>query len=383
MRSVLVVSQVAMCVILLAMAGLLLRSLRAAQTVDLGFDPQQIALASFELGNQAYSESRGRAFYDAIVRETEALPGVQAVSLAQSTPLGLDYSRRGVSVEGYQPKPGEDLEFGINIVGPRYFDVMRIPMVRGREFAEQDRAGSLPVAIVNESFARYFWPGDDPIGKRIGTGDQMRVVVGVARDSKTRSVSEEPSPYFYLPYLQSYGSNMILEVRTAGDPRAIIPIVRREAATLDPDLPVQTETMEDAMGVSLLPQRAGATLLGIFSLLGLALAAIGLYGVMAYAVSQRTRELGIRMALGAQTRDIYRVVLGRGLSLMAIGLLVGIALSMLLTRLVRGLLFGVSPVDPLTFGSVAVVLTIAALVASYVPARRATRVDPLVALREE
>lgn len=383
MRSILVVSQVALCVVLLAMAGLLLRSLRAAQTVDLGFEPRQIALASFELGNQAYSEARGRAFYEAIVREAAALPGVRAVSLAESTPLGLSYNRRGVRVEGYQAKPGEDLEFGMNVVGPRYFDVMRIPMARGREFMAQDRAGALPVAIVNESFARYFWPGQDAIGKRIGDGNQMRVVVGVARDSKTRSVSEEPAPFYYMPYLQSYEPNMILEMRTAGDPRAILPAVRRDAAALDPDLPVQTGTMEGALGVSLLPQRAAATLLGIFSLLGLALAAIGLYGVVAYAVSQRTRELGIRVALGAESGDIYRIILRHGMSLVAGGLIIGLGLSMLLGRLVRGFLFGVSPVDPITFAGVAVVLAAVSLVASYVPARRATRVDPLVALREE
>ncbi|HEY9450067.1 MAG TPA: FtsX-like permease family protein, partial [Gemmatimonadaceae bacterium] len=192
-----------------------------------------------------------------------------------------------------------------------------------------------------------------------------------------------PAPYFYLPFLQYYQPNMTLEVRTAGDPAAIIPAVRREIAALDRDLPVESGTLEDALGLSLLPQRAGATLLGIFSLLGLVLASIGLYGVVAYAVAQRTRELGIRVALGAEPGNIYRVVLGHGVKLTFLGLIIGIGAALLLARLARGVLFGVSSTDPVTLGSVAAILAAVALLASFIPARRATRVDPLVALREE
>ena len=383
LSSVLVVGQMATCVILLTMAGLLLRSLRAAQSVDLGFDPSGIAVFSMELGSQGYDELRGRAFYDGLLARVAALAGVRAASLAESTPLGLAYTRRGVSVEGYQARPGEDMEFGANIVGPGYFDLMRIPLERGREFTDRDRAGSLPVAVVNESFVRRFWPGEDPIGKRIRIGDESREVVGVARDSRTRSLNESPAPFFYLPHLQRYQPNVILEVRTSGDPAAIIPAVRREIAALDRNLPVQAETMEDALKLSLLPQRVGATLLGIFSLLGIVLASIGLYGVVAYSVAQRTRELGIRLALGADSRDIYRVVLGRGVALTMSGLAIGVVAALALARLARGVLFGVSPADPITLGSVSAILVAVALLASYVPARRATRVDPLVALREE
>jgi predicted permease len=286
-------------------------------------------------------------------------------------------------VEGYQPAPGEDLEFGANIVGPGSFGLLRSPMARGREFTAQDRTGSLPVVIVNESFARRFWPGEDPIGKRLRNGDALRTVIGVARDSRIRSVTAEPEPYFYLPYLQRTEPNMILAVRTTGDPGAIMPAVRHEVKALDPNLPVQAGTMEDSLGLSLFPQRVGATLLGVFSALGLVLASVGLYGVVAYAVAQRTRELGIRIALGAEARDIFRVVLGHGVRLMAVGLAIGVGLALLLTRLARGLLVGVSPTDPLTLGGVAAILMVVGLVASYVPARRATRVDPLVALRDE
>ena len=383
LRNVLVVSQVAICVVLLTMAGLLLRSLRAAQNADLGFDPGGVAIFSTELGNQGYDEARGRAFYDDLLRRVAALPSVRAVSLAERTPLALDYSRRGVGVEGYEPAQGEDMEFGANIVGPGYLGLMHIPLERGRDFAESDRVGSLPVAIVNQSFARRFWPGEDPIGKRIRIGDSVREVVGIAHDSRTRSLDESPAPYFYLPFLQFYQPNMTLEVRTAGNPAAIIPTVRREIAALDRDLPVQSGTMEDALGLSLLPQRAGATLLGIFSVLGLVLASIGLYGVVAYAVAQRTRDLGIRVALGAGSRDIYRAVLGHGVKLTSLGLIIGIVAALLLARLAQGVLFGVSSTDPVTLGSVAAILAAVALLASFIPARRATRVDPMVALKEE
>lgn len=383
MRSVLVVSQMATCVVLLTMAGLLLRSLRAAQNVELGFDPSGVAIFSIEPGNQGYDEARGRAFYGDLLGRVAALPGVRAASIAESTPLGLDYSRRGVSVEGYSPRPGEDMEFGANVVGPGYFGLMHIALDRGREFTQRDRQGSLAVAIVNQSFARRFWPGEDPIGKRIRIGDQQREVIGVARDSRIRSLSESSTPYFYLPFLQHYQPNMTLEVRTAGDPSAIIPAVRSEIGALDRDLPVQAGTMEEALGLSLLPQRAGATLLGIFSVLGLVLASIGLYGVVAYAVAQRTRELGIRVALGAESSDIYRVVMGHGAKLTMLGLAIGIGAALLLARLASGVLFGVSPADPLTLGGVAAILVVVALAASYVPARRAIRVDPLVALKEE
>jgi predicted permease len=383
LRNVLVVSQVATCVILLTMAGLLLRSLRAAQNADLGFEPSGMAIFSMELANQGYDETRGRALYGELLRRVAVLPSVRAASLVENIPLGLNYSRRGVSVEGYEPRPGEDMEFGANIVGPGYMGVMRIPLERGRDFAESDRAGSLPVAIINESFARRFWPGEDPIGKRIAIDDSVREVVGVARDSRTRSLDESPTPYFYLPFLQHYQPNMTLEVRTAGDPTAVIPAVRRQIAALDRDLPVQSGTMDDALGLSLLPQRAGATLLGIFSVLGLVLASIGLYGVVAYAVAQRTRELGIRVALGAESRDIYRAVLGHGVKLTSLGLIIGIVAALVLARLAQGVLFGVTSTDPITLGSVAVILATVAFMASFVPARRATRVDPMGILKGE
>jgi predicted permease len=383
LRNVLVVGQVAVSLVLLTLAGLFVRSLQRAQSAPLGFDSRHVALFSFELGNQAYTEARGKALYEEMTRRVASLPGVRGVTLAKTIPLGLAHERRGVRVEGHAALPGEDLEFGANTVGPGYFSLMKIPIVRGREFTEHDRSNAPPVVIVNETFARRFWPGENPIGRHLTTGGGPMEVIGVAHDATYHSLTEEPLPYFYVPFLQQYTPDMTLEVRTTGDPAAIIPTVRRVIAALNPDLVIQTSTMDASLGLSLLPQRVGATLLGIFGLLGLALAGVGLYGVVAYTVSRRTRELGIRVALGAERRDVHRLVIRHGMALAGTGLVLGLGAALGVTRLVQGFLFGVSATDPLTLGGVAAFLASVALLASYIPARRATSIDPVIALRDE
>jgi predicted permease len=302
-------------------------------------------------------------------------------------PLGLSGSRRGTTIEGYQPQRGEDTETAFNVVGPQYFETMRIPLVRGRSFSEADRAGAPPVVIVNEAFARRYWPNADPIGKRLsahGAEGPFREVVGVTPTGKYNTLGEEPRPFYYLPLWQEYNGAVTLHVRTAGDPRAMMSSVRDAVRSVDATVPVfDVKTMEEQLLVALLPARLAGTLLGAFGLLALLLASVGIYGVMAYSVVQRTREIGVRRALGAQTTNVMRLILGEGLRLAAIGLAIGLAAAVALTRFAASLLYGVTPTDPLTFAGAIGILTAAALVACYIPALRALRVDPVTALRYE
>ena len=383
LRNVLVVTQVTVSFVLLIVAGLFLRSLRNATTMDTGFDHQNLALASADLSLHSYTEARGRAFYSDLEERVRALPGVRSTSLARSVPLGLSYDRRGIQIPGRERKPGEDMEFGWNAVGPDYFAMMQIPIVRGRSFSLQDRPGSSAVVIVNETFANHFWPGENALGRTFSNGESTMEIVGVARDSKYGSLAEENRPFFYVAYEQQYDPGMTLHVRTASDPVQILAALRREASSLDSALPMQIVTMNDHLAVSLFPQRIGATLLGVFGLLGLGLAAVGLYGVIAYAVSRRTREIGIRMALGADAIDVRRMVVKQGMVLAATGIGIGLALALALTRFTSSFLYGISASDPITYAGIAALLAVVAFIASYIPARRATRVDPMSALRYE
>jgi predicted permease len=384
LRDVLVVAQVAVSLVVLVAAGLFLGSLRNASRVDLGFQSDRVALLPLELGIQGYSESRGREFYAELERRVRALPGVQAASLAEIVPLGLARQRRGIQVEGYQPQATEEMEFGVNTVGNEYFRTLGIPLVRGRAFDHRDGAGGAPVAIVNEAFAHRFWPGADPIGRRFSSGRSgSREVIGVARDAKYASLGEEPQPHFYVPSVQAYEDQMVLLVRTAGDPTALFAGLRREVQALDPDLPLELSTLDDHLGFAVLPQRLGAWVLGAFGATGLLLAALGLYGLLSYVVSQRTPELGIRRALGATTTDVYRLVVRQGMALTGIGLAVGLAGSLGVTRLVSGFLVGISPTDPIVLTAVSLLFALVALAACLLPARRAAAVDPMIALRSE
>jgi predicted permease len=321
-----------------------------------------------------------------VLEHVGGLPGVRAVSLTVVTPLGGGGQRRGVQLEGYQPRPNEDTELNTNVIGPNYFNTMSIPIVEGRDFNSQDREGSPEVVVVNEELARRYFPGQSAVGKRLRTGSQspFREIVGVARTAKYRDLREEPLPFIYIPFAQENQSRMTLIMRTAGDPLSLVPALRNDLRTLNKNVPVfGVHTMTEQIGAQLAADRMVAVLLSIFGSVALLLAAIGIYGVMAYLVSQRTHEIGIRIALGAERRDILRLIVGQGLSLILTGAAIGLALALALTRVLKSLLFGINATDPLTFSVIAALLIAVALLACYLPARRATRVDPLVALRYE
>ncbi|HLY60124.1 MAG TPA: ABC transporter permease [Terriglobia bacterium] len=385
LRSVLVVAQISVCLVLLVSAGLCVRSLLNAQSINPGFDTQHVLMAELDPGSLGYSESKGRAFYRELIARIEAVPGVKSVSTTGYLPLNTNQDMTEAGPER-QTDPTQGLP-AINTtdVGPGYFSTMGIPLLQGREFTAQDGAGSPGVAIVNEAMAKKFWPGENPVGQRLKLGKTGSVeIVGVAETGKYRTLSEDALPFFYRPILQNYHPALTLVVRAAGDPQILMPAARREIQTLDPNVvPFDMETMKEYMALPLFPAHTTGILLGAFGFLALVLAMGGLYGVMAYAVSQRTHEIGVRMALGAARRDVVRLVVGQGLFLTLIGIGIGLAGAFAATQVLSSLLFGISATDPVTFVGVPIILTIVALAASYIPARRATKVDPMVALRYE
>ena len=387
LRNLLVVAQVALSVIVLVGAGLCVRSLQKLQAIDAGFDPAKVLVMSADVSLSGYNKERGLRFYSELLERVKLLRGVEAVSLAAQVPLGGGISSP-LKAEGYAPKPGEDMSSDFNIIGPDYFRTMKIPLLHGREFGPSDTTTAPQVVIINETAARRFWPDQNAVGRRLTLGrapdEEVREIVGVVKDSKYRRLNDEARPAVYAPFAQDYRANMTLHVRTNGEPGAMLAAVRRETQALDASLPLyNVKTLEEQKSSSLYTSRMAATLLTVFGLLALGLAALGLYGVMAYSVNRRTRELGVRMALGAQTVDVLKLILTHGLKLALLGVGIGLLLAFALTRWMESLLFGVRPTDPLTFMVIAVGLTLVALVACWIPARRAARVDPLVALRSE
>ena len=313
------------------------------------------------------------------------LPGVKSATLARRLPLTLSsVGFASVTIEGYAAAPGEDLRLNYETVGPQYFQTMRIPLVRGRDFDEGDQENTHRVVIINETMARRYWPKGGVVGQRLKlTGDWLEIV-GVAKDVKNRSLSELPRPLLYLPLLQDYRSDMILVARTSMNPQQAFHGLQTVVSSLDSGVPMfNFKTLEQHIGLSLYLERMAATLLSIFGLLALSLAALGLYGVMAYSVNQRTRELGIRISIGAKQRDVLKLVLGQTLVLAAVGIAGGLVTAIAVTRFAASLLYGISPADPATFTLIAVLLLLVSLVAGYFPARRATRIDPTIALRSE
>src|SRR5712691_1834427 len=321
LRHALVITQVALSTVALISAGLFVRSLRESYRADPGFDANRVLLASLDPFLNGYGESRGREFYRRLVEHVATLPGIESVSLARRLPLtqsGIAFS--AVAIDGYTPGRDEDMRLNYETVGPHYFHTMRIPLLHGRDFDERDHERAAGVVIINETMAGRYWAGGDALGRRLKAGKDWLQIAGIAKDVKNRRLSESAQPFLYLPLLQDYRSNMILVARTATEPEKMFHAVQAGIAALDPEMPVfEGNTLADHVGVSLFLQRMAATLLSIFGLLALSLSALGLYGVMAYSVSQRTRELGIRVSVGAKQRDILKLILGQGLMLGVIG----------------------------------------------------------------
>jgi predicted permease len=363
---------------------LTVRSLEHTEALGPGFDPNNAATLSVDLGLQEYDEKRGENFYQQLAERVRALPGVKSAGWTARLPLGLDYSTTGVYPEGQAEPRAEEMPYAIYAsVSPDYFAAMGIPMVGGRKFAESDTAKSPRIAIVNETLAQRFWPGQNAIGKRLHAGSRGAVeVVGVARNGKYRSLGEIPAMVVYYPLSQEYATSAALVVRTNADPRAEISSLRSEVQKLDPQLPIyDAKTLKEHMRLALFPLHAGAAVAGGFALLAMILAAIGIYGVMAYSVGQRTQEIGIRMALGASPGDVWKMVLKQGVIITATGMVLGLLCAIGLSGVVASMLYGVSATDPLTFLFITLLLAAVSLAACYIPARRATKVDPVIAIR--
>ena len=387
LRNILVASQVALSTIALIAAGLFLRSLQHAQSIDPGFDAAHLAVLTVNPGGQGYTPSRAQEFYRQVTERVRTLPGVAATGMSNLLPMSPGAFQRSVFPEGFEVTPGgRGILVISNIVTPRYFETMRIPMVGGRDFRESDREGSTPVAIINEATAKRFWPGQNAVGKRFRFFTDMFLteVIGVVKDSKFFTLGEETRMCAYSPVLQNYAPMMDLLVRTSGDPAALVGTVRREVQSLDGRLLLtNVGTVNDLINNSLWTARMAAALLGVFGLLALGLASIGIYGVMAYTVTQRTREIGIRIALGAARGSVLGMVVRQGMSLVVAGIVVGLAGAVAVTRFAAAVMFGVDPTEPLTFAAVTALLLLTALLACLIPSRRAARVDPVVALRYE
>jgi predicted permease len=390
-RSILLVAQVAGSLMLLIVAGLFVRSLERAEHMYLGFDPDHVLNVMLDAHQIGYDETRAKAFYRELKDRIRATPGVRSVSLAFSVPLGMPSPDGPIYLEGHPLAPSQQPpEVSFDGIDPAYFETMRVPLVEGRAFKDSDNETAPPVAIVNQTMAKRFWPNEDPIGKRFSfksAAGPFAEVVGLARDGQTMwMLSQDFQPYFYVPLAQNFHSSLSLQARTSVPPESLITAVLAEIRKLAPDLPVlNVGTMQQGIhGLGgLFIFRLAASLAGVMGLLGLTLATVGAYGVVSFAAAQRTREIGIQMALGATRRDILTAIVRQGLQLTLIGIATGLVAAFGLSRLLRSLLFGVKPSDPRTFIAVSLLLVAVALLASFIPAYRATKVDPMVALRYE
>jgi predicted permease len=388
LRSAFVVTQVAGSALLLVGAGLFARGLARAGSVELGFEPDGVHALSTELEMYGYSTEGAVDFYRDLMERAAQLPDVESVAAIDAPPVTLGGRSTAFGLVG-RPRVDEDErpQTDYSRVTPGYFATFHVPIARGRRFNEADRNDAVHVAIVNETFARRSWPGDDPLGKRIRLSaleDAELEIVGVTRNAKYRSLTEEPRAMVYVPYEQWPTTSMVVLARVERRGANVTAEMRGVVRGLDASLPIDANVpYRELMGIAMLPSRAAALFTTLFGGVGLMLAALGLYGILAFAVAQRTREIGIRMALGARTGAVRTLIIRGGVKLVAIGLAIGFVIALAVTRLLRGLLYGVSPTDPITFGGIALLLVGVALAAAYVPAWRATRIDPVEALRAE
>jgi putative ABC transport system permease protein len=395
-HSVLVGAEISVCLVLLLSAGLLARALGRAQTVDPGFDMKHVLALSMDLNLHGYDNERAAEFHRHLIEQLQSLAGVKAVSVASLAPLGgVSRASPVTAADSNGPVGASETSVGYWVVSPNYFGTLSIPIVRGRSFGLRDTGQGTPVAIINEAMARQFWPGQDPVGKRLRPGPPsvpFAEVVGVVKNTRGARLWEADQPYVYLPLLQNNTKGPAIQteqlgmkilIRTDGNPDDISAVVPRVVRALDPNVQGSAATLGKSAERWVWFSQVGAMISSSLGSLGLFLASLGIYGLMSYSVAQRTHELGIRIALGANRSDILKLVLGQGLRISLGGLVVGLAIALGVTRVIAAMLYGVKPSDPVTFGGVSVLLTAVALLASYLPARRASKVEPLVALRYE
>jgi len=386
LRSGLILVQVALSLPLLIVSALFLNSLQNLRGVDTGFGKTNVLIAGINPTLSGYSHEKTQNFYRDLLIGLRSIPGVQAASLSSDSPISGGWDELGLVIEGYQKREGERVDAQASLVSSDYFRSLGISLTAGREFNDQDSAGSLKVAVINEKMAHHFFGVANPIGKKIGTDDVPdTVIVGVVKDAQYLSLREPPMRHFYIPITQEPRlRDLTMHIKTEGEPAAFVDLVRGHVQKLDPHLPLyEVKTLASQIDESLTQERLVTWLCTAFGLLATLLAALGLYGVLAFSVAQRTREIGIRLALGAQARDVFKLIIGQGMILVSIGVAIGVAASLVLTRFIGSLLFGVTPTHATTFVAVSVGLALVALLACYLPARRATKVDPLVALRYE
>ncbi len=380
----LVVAQMALSMVLLVGAGLFLANLRGATALDKGFTAENLLLVDLDPDLQGYDRARSEQFYGTLFERLRADPQVVAVSTIDNVPLGLGNSDRGVQIPGYSPSENEGMSIHYAVVNPGYFATMGVPLVEGREFTARDDSGSVRGLVVNQRFVDRFWPGQKAEGRTVQTAGREYTVIGVVPTGKYLRLGEDPLAHMWFVQSQLWNAGATVIIRTRGDPMSVLATVRREVAALDETMPLSNvRTMDKHLGISLLPARLTGAALGVFGLLGLVLASVGMYGVMAYSVSQRTREIGIRMAIGASARAVVRLIMRQGLSLVLVGTAIGLVGAWAASRLLRGVLYGENTTDPTTFIVVPLVLLAVATLATFVPARRAAKVDPAVTLRAE